>query len=259
MNGLFVTGTNTGVGKTIICGAIGLACQEKGYKVCYFKPFESGCSALEGPGSDTGFVSRLLGLPGEPPFYNSYTFKHPLAPGVAAELEGVDVDIDLVRDRLKILSSQFDYVIVEGVGGLLVPLSRFPLEGKPEQSRPPVTLVSDLFAELDLPVLLVSSSGLGTINHTLLSWEYCKAKGIGIAGIVMNDDKETDRLTGKTNESVFRYYFGESYLGRFPKLPGQLCNGGLDPGSGDLKKHLLDAVRGNLDIGGLSFSLKGRE
>jgi dethiobiotin synthetase len=241
VNGIFVTGTNTGVGKTIISAAIGLALKEKGLNVCYYKPFESGVGYkdYETEPSDTEFVSNLLNLPGEPTLYNTYTFKHPLAPGVAADLEDIDVDFDKVKKHFSELTNQFDYMIIEGAGGLLVPLSRFRLGEDVKCQNEGIKLVSDLAIEFALPTLIVSSPVLGTINHTLLSIEHCKTKMINIAGVIMNDNEDFGKLTSDTNEAVFRYYIGKDFLGRFPRLPKELCNG---------KKTLLEAVRENLDI-----------
>ena len=147
MSGYFVTGTDTDVGKTVVCSWLMLA--------------------LDGE-TDEAMVRRLTGLPNERFHDSAYRLKAALSPHEAARREGIAIDINrmmLPRHRRSL--------IVEGAGGLLVPLN-----GE--------SFVADLIAKLGLPVILVARSQIGTINHTLLSLEALRARQIEIAGVVIN-------------------------------------------------------------------------
>ena len=159
MSGYFVTGTDTDVGKTVVCSWLMLALDGE-----YWKPVQAG---LDGE-TDEAMVRRLTGLPNERFHDSAYRLKAALSPHEAARREGIAIDINrmmLPRHRRSL--------IVEGAGGLLVPLN-----GE--------SFVADLIAKLGLPVILVARSQIGTINHTLLSLEALRARQIEIAGVVIN-------------------------------------------------------------------------
>ncbi len=155
--GLFVTGTSTGVGKTVVA-----ACLVRLFGADYWKPVQTGA----GEHDDTDEVRRLTG--GCRAFDPAYSFKAPLSPHEAARLEGAVIDMD----RL-VLPRTDASLIVEGAGGVLVPLNA-------------KTLMIDLIARIGFPSVVVASSGLGTINHTLLSLEALRGRDLPIAGVVMN-------------------------------------------------------------------------
>jgi len=159
MTGYFVTGTDTDVGKTVVCSWLMLALDGE-----YWKPVQAG---LDGE-TDEDTVRRLTGLPDERFHDSSYRLKAALSPHEAARREGIDIDIDRIT-----LPRHRRSLIVEGAGGLLVPLN-----GE--------SFVVSLIAKLGLPVILVARSQIGTINHTLLSLEALRARQIEIAGIVIN-------------------------------------------------------------------------
>ena len=157
---IFVTGTDTGIGKTLVSAAL-----TWGLKGHYFKPFQSG--AVED--RDRDWVQQITGL-GETHFSpESYLLQAALSPNQAAELEQVTIE----PSHVALPHYQQTHLITEGVGGLMVPLN-------------PQTLLLDWLKPLDMPVLLVARSGLGTLNHTLLSIEALRHRAVPIWGIVLN-------------------------------------------------------------------------
>ena len=159
----FVAGTDTGVGKTVVAAIL-----TAGLDGIYWKPVQSG---LEGV-TDAECVRRLTGL-GETHFApETYRLRHPLSPHAAAELEGVRIELD----RFQLPAHPSSTLIVEGSGGIMVPLNQ-------EHT------MLDLMKRLRLPVLLVARSALGTINHTLLSIEQLRRNGLEVLGVVMNGQR----------------------------------------------------------------------
>ena len=170
---IFITGTDTDVGKTLITGCIAKSLLKKGKKVAVYKPVQCG-SLLKGKikSPDLAIVKNLSGI-SDGCLFNDYSFKFVSSPHLAAELEGKKVDAKLIKKRCKEISKKFDYVLIEGAGGLMVPLTR------------DCTFL-DLMRELSVPVLVVARAGLGTINHTSLTISALKANKIKIIGVVMN-------------------------------------------------------------------------
>jgi len=161
---LFVTGTDTAVGKTLVAAI--LVAGLDGY---YWKPVQSGSDE----GTDTGWVQEKTGLPADRFFREAYCLREPMSPHAAAARENVAIDVAAIRPPTLNAGSR---LVMEGAGGLMVPLD----------DR---LLVIDLIKRLGAPVLLVARSTLGTINHTLLSLEKLRAEGIDVAGVVMNGPK----------------------------------------------------------------------
>ncbi|MFQ5895774.1 MAG: dethiobiotin synthase, partial [Nitrospinota bacterium] len=168
--GLFVVGTGTGVGKTVVGGAIAAALRLAGEDVGVMKPAETGCPEAgcpEGEGGllplDALFLRTMAGSDDPLDLVNPYRFRPPLAPAHAAEAEGRAVELGRIERAFRTLAAAHRYLIVEGAGGLLVPLS-----GK--------VLYPELIRRLRLPVLLVSPLGLGTINSTLLTLRALKGE-----------------------------------------------------------------------------------
>ncbi len=158
----FITGTDTGVGKTVVA-AILLA----GLRCAYWKPIQCGLDE----GGDTEAIRRMTGLPDEHFMPEGYCLQTPASPHVAAAQEGVKIEIKKLR-----LPICHKNLLVEGAGGLMVPLND-------------TLLMLDLIKLLDLPVLLVARSSLGTINHTLLSLEALRRRENKILGVVLNGER----------------------------------------------------------------------
>jgi dethiobiotin synthetase len=178
--GIFITGTDTGVGKTYVTALILAELRRRGVKVAAFKPIACG----KGGRHDAEIYAKLMD--GEEPLdvINPVYLKRPLAPSVAAKLEGRRIDLGKVFARYKMLAAKYDVVLVEGAGGLLVPIKRG-------------YFVADLAKELRLPVVIVARLGLGTINHSLLTVR--QSRGLRIAGIVLNDTTGKRGLAERTN------------------------------------------------------------
>ena len=159
MQGFFVTGTDTDVGKTIVSAWLVAR-----LGACYWKPVQAG----NHPETDSAIVRRLTGVPPDRILPEAYVLPEPIAPHEAARRAGVVIDMQ------KLVPPPCDRpLVVEGAGGLMVPLND-------------TALVIDLATELHLPIILVARSTLGTINHTLLSLEATRRRGLTLAGVVVN-------------------------------------------------------------------------
>ena len=183
--GFIITGTDTGIGKTSVAAMLTL-----GLDADYWKPVQSGTE----DGTDKATVQTLTELPAERFLPEAYVLTQPLSPHRAAELDGVTIDIaDLSlpdSDRL---------LIVEGAGGLMVPMTRQLKQ-------------IDLFNTWDLPIILCARTGLGTINHTLLSIEALRWREMDLHGLVFIGDDNPDTIRTIAEMS------GETVLGRLPRL-----------------------------------------
>ena len=206
MRGIFVTGTDTGVGKTIVTGLLAKFLVDKGYKVITQKWVETGSCGFS---KDVSFHLKLLGkrkqeLRNYLADVSPYTFKFRFSPHLASGLEKRKISIERIKKSFKSLEKKFDFVIVEGIGGALVPLTRDKL-------------VIDVAGELNLPVLVVVGNKLGAINHTLLTIEAVKARKMKIVGVVFNNlgNKES-KLILKDNPKIIETISGQKSLGSLP-------------------------------------------
>jgi dethiobiotin synthetase len=168
----FVTGTDTGVGKTVVTALLASCMARRGVNVGVLKPVATGCEERDGAlrSPDALFFKEILD-PIE--LINPVCFREPLAPSVAAKIEGKEVDLTVLDEAHESLLKRHDAILIEGIGGLLV-----PLKGK--------FSVADLALRWGVPILIVARPGLGTINHTALTISCARSKGLRIAGFVMN-------------------------------------------------------------------------
>lgn len=204
MKGFFVTGTDTDVGKTIISSGLAAVLKEKKIDVGVFKPLLSGI-ARENPASDTSLLKQLSQTSLSYEEITPFEFKEPLAPYVAGKLEGKNVGIEDVLSHWEKIREKHEFFIVEGAGGISVPLGeRF--------------LVSDLIKALHLPIVIVARPNLGTFNHIFLTVQYAKSLGLSIAGIVINGINDDPGLAEKTNPDLIEQLCGVPILGITPKL-----------------------------------------
>src|SRR4030065_1207841 len=211
--GVFITGTDTGVGKTIIAGALILVIRSLGLRVCGMKPIETGCMKAESgfkdrvlETSDGMFLKETADMDDSIDVITPILFEKPLAPFPASEIEGIPVDIDKIKKAFESLLRKYDMVVVEGIGGLLVPLKRD-------------YFVLDLVKQFGLPIIIVSRPGLGTINHTLLTVNYAMKEGLNVAGIIMNYSQSPEKtLAEETNPKVIRQISPVPIIGIFPYL-----------------------------------------
>jgi dethiobiotin synthase len=188
MKTLIVTGTDTGIGKTVVAAMLTLALD--GF---YWKPIQSGITG----GTDTQKIAALTDLPRARLLREKYLLKQPLSPHRAAELDGISLDPQTL-DLPEVPPER--WLIVEGAGGVLVPVNR-------------TTLQIALFSRWRTPVVVVARTTLGTINHTLLTLEGLKHRAIEVLGIIFVGDAmpDTERTIGE--------FGGVKRLGRLPLLP----------------------------------------
>jgi dethiobiotin synthetase len=172
MRGLFVTGTDTEVGKSVVAAALIAALAARGTPVGAFKPVVTGLDDAPEPGkpADHKLLARCAGMTAAE--VTPYRFGPAVSPHLAAELAGVSIDPTMLVETAR-ANGEGRTLIAEGVGGLLVPLT---VAG---------TLVLDLVVELGLPLVVVARPGLGTINHTLLTLRVARAAGVIVRGVVM--------------------------------------------------------------------------
>lgn len=198
MTRFVVTGTDTGIGKTIFSAALAQATRAP-----YWKPVQSGLEEE----TDSEIVARLAGVPIIPEAYRLIT---PASPHIAAEIDGVNIEVET-------LAPPPGKLIVEGAGGALVPVTR-------------QTLYADLFAKWQVPVIVCARTALGTINHSLLTIEALKSRGVPIHGLAFLGDAVED------SEAIISEIGGVRRLGRLPAI---------DPLNGET---LAEAFKANFDL-----------
>lgn len=191
--GLFISGTDTGVGKTYVAHRLIRTLREKGYKVAAMKPVASGCEQQNGMlvNSDALALNQETSLDFPYALVNPYAFEPAIAPHIAAAQVGVVINFEIITQAYNRLAAQVDYVIVEGAGGWLVPLG-------------PRYAMADLAAHLQLPVLLVACCRLGWLNHSLLSAQAIMHSGCRLSGIVANQCEATAMPYYAENLSTLR-------------------------------------------------------
>ncbi len=208
MKPIFVTGTDTGIGKTIVtCGLAAFCSLRKKLDVGVMKPFEAGLT-LHGKDLlpwDAILLKEASGSQDGLSLINPYRFESPLAPETASELEHVHVDLELADRVYNQLKAGHQILFIEGAGGILVPITRN-------------FFYVDLMKRWDVRALVVARLGLGTINHTLLTCAYLKREGIPVVGVILNDNEGKKGLAAKTNPEVLARYLDVPLLGLFPHL-----------------------------------------
>jgi dethiobiotin synthetase len=190
--GCFITGTDTGVGKTIVTAALATALRKRGLRVGVMKPVETGCSMdgdrLQAP--DSYFLRQVSGCTSAQELVTPYTFAEPITPALAAERVGITIDIKHIRRCYEKLLTEHDIVLVEGAGGLLAPLTE-------------CLTMHDLAVELDLPLVIVARNVLGVINHTALTVTVARERSF-VLGVVLNCTQPSSDLATLTNADALR-------------------------------------------------------
>ncbi len=206
--GFFITGTDTEIGKTIIAGAIIKALYLLKVKACGMKPVESGCGR-EGEvllPYDGIFLKHAAHMQEPITLITPCCFETPLAPLAASEIEKTDVNTKEIKKAFDKLSKRYEAVVVEGVGGLMVPLKKD-------------YYVVDLAKELMLPVIVVAKPGIGTINHIMLTLKYAFKEGLEIAGVIINYSQPPENtLAEETNPKLLAQVCPVPIIGIFPYL-----------------------------------------
>jgi dethiobiotin synthetase len=214
--GIFVTATDTGVGKTIVSAAIVRALKRCGVTTGAMKPIESGCTRKEGilEPSDGRYLKIIAGMDDPLELITPVRFEAPLAPYCASQAEGIPVDLETIFKAYGTLCGKYDFMVIEGIGGVLVPLASIATRGV---SR--TYFITDLIKDLKLPTVVVTRPSLGTINHTLLTVNQLLREGIDVAGIIINFNTPTEgTIAEKTNPRALRELCPVPILGIIPCL-----------------------------------------
>ena len=195
---LAVGGIDTGIGKTYVTGLLARALLQQGKKVITQKIVQTGC---EGIAEDILEHRRLMGIEVQDADREGLTcpsvYRYPASPHLSARLEGTEVDLHRISSSTLALQQRYDLVLLEGVGGLLVPLTLN-------------LLFADYIRDAGYELLLVTSPRLGSINHTLLSIEACRHRGIGIRGVIYNCFQEVDKLIADDTREVIVHYLAKA-------------------------------------------------
>lgn len=205
---LFITGIDTNIGKTFATGLLARALAQKGKTVITQKMIQTGCTQTS---EDIEMHRHLQGIPyleeDKEGLTCPYIFTYPCSPHMAAALDGHTIQLSVVTEATRRLQEKYEYVLLEGAGGLMVP-NDFD------------SLTIDYIKEQDYPVLLVTSGKLGSINHTLLSLFACKQYGIRVKALIYNLSPETDpSITRNTEEFLIHYLKKEFPQTSFITLP----------------------------------------
>jgi dethiobiotin synthetase len=230
--GIFISGTDTGVGKTVVTAGLALALRRKGVNAVVMKPVETGCPVKRGRlvPSDAMFHLAMLGINEPLELICPVRLRHPLAPITAAGIEGVTINISQIVAAYENLASRYDLVLVEGAGGLTTPIA----DG---------CLFSDLAAEFGLAMLLVAGLRLGVINHTLLSLDHARNRCIDTLGIVFNRllPGRPDAAARTSPDAIARFTKVPA-LGTFPHL-ATLSRNALVRASRPIADKLVEVIK----------------
>lgn len=205
--GLFITGTDTGVGKTFVACGLAALLRESGFRVGVMKPAETGCVEKDGKlfPEDAVKLKEASGCAVPLEKVCPFQLRDPLAPSIAAEREGGRVDIDRLLDIYDEISSAHDITLVEGAGGLMVPLL-------------PSYTYADFARVLKLHTLVVAANRLGAINHLLLTLEHASCKGLRVLGYVLNQIQSEPSLAADTNRAALSTLTSVPCLGEISYL-----------------------------------------
>lgn len=204
---LFVTGTDTGVGKSLISAAIARFYSRRGLKVGVMKPCETGVADILQPGEDARLLRWAAGSSDDDREIAPYRLQEPLAPSLAANRAGVIIDPGVIADCFTKIRNGKDLMVVEGAGGLMV-----PLRGG--------YLVADLVRDLNLPLLVVSRAALGTINHTLLTIFAARSMELPLAGFIINRMPSRPGIAEQEAPHELAALASANLLGVFPEVAG---------------------------------------
>ena len=173
--GLFITGTDTDVGKTYVTALLVKTLRKAGFDVGYYKAAISGAPTVAE--SDAGFVNRFAGINEPEDMILSYLYQNAVSPHLAARIEGNPVEKQVILKAWERVTKAYPYVTMEGSGGIMCPI---------RHDEKAVYYLEDIIQWLHLPVLVVANAGLGTINHVVTTCEYIKKRHIPVKGILLN-------------------------------------------------------------------------
>ncbi len=208
MRALFVTGTDTGVGKSVVCGLLARYAKEMGLRVITQKWVQTASPGFSGDIKLHLKIMRstLSEIKQYSHAVNPYNFSAAVSPHKASNIEKKVISREKIIKSFRLLAKSFDLVIVEGAGGLLVPYSKN-------------YLLIDIASDLKLPILLVSKNKLGAINHTLLTLEAIEKRKLHCLGVIFNNAKKEKKVILKDNPEIIKRFSGQKVLAVLPWQP----------------------------------------
>ncbi len=218
----FVTGTDTEIGKTVVTAALAKCMRRHNLNVGVMKPVASGAVMLDGrlQSPDAAFLMDAVACEDDYDWVNPILFEPGLAPMTATILTGEKVALQAILDAMERLIERHDILLVEGIGGLLVPIASG-------------WNVADLATQIDFPLLVVARPGLGTLNHTAMTVECARKRNLTVSGVVINHQNDTKPgLIEETNLDVIEELTGVPIVANIPYIP--------DLTAGTLPDNLFD-------------------
>ena len=233
MKSVIVIGTDTGVGKTVVATGLAWALRNRGFDVGVMKPVQTGRPS--GPASDAGLLRNASRSNDTIVEICPYRFDAPLAPVIAADRRGVRIALSRLTQAFQRLAMRHEFLVVEGIGGLMVPLTM-------------TKTTLDWIESLELPLVLVTANRLGAINHTLLTIRAAEARGLAVHNIILNHLSPRSGLVERTNRDILKKLLPKTRLTEIPYM---------NPGAGRQKRRHLtwEIVGSRLDRGGLVDAL----
>jgi dethiobiotin synthetase len=215
MRGLFITGTDTGVGKTFVSAALSRLFRRQGRRVSVCKPVATGALWCDFAwvSEDTQLLAEAAGIAGEWQRVTAWAFPDPVAPSVAARRLGVTLTVEKIAQAVRERHQPGSLLLVEGVGGLLCPLTDHET-------------VAGLAAALGLPLIVVTRRSLGTLNHTLLTLEAARSRALAVAGVIVNQTNSTAGLADESNVDELGRFLDAPLLA---VIPYQTCFDEIPP------------------------------
>jgi len=238
---IFITGTDTGVGKTVVTAAISSCLIKKGIKVTCLKPFQTG---TEDPVvHDIEFIYKVINKPFDTNRVCPFRLRKPLSPYYASKLENISYRIPEVIEIIESRMDKDGVNLVEGAGGIRVPIMKN-------------YFMSDLAKDLGLALLIVARPGLGTINHTLLTIDHAMSCGLKVLGVVISNYPRNPELAARTNISQLRELLGVEILGIVPALESvNVERGWVGSLNENSHKFFVKELGGILDMDNVNDSL----
>lgn len=226
MGGIFVTGTDTGVGKTVVAAGIAGAMRKDGIDVGVMKPIATGIPRKNGfRSADSELLAKVSGSTDPEDEINPVFLPLEASPLAASRVLNIDIKLDEVFAAFKRLIDKHEFTVVEGIGGVMVPIKQN-------------YFVIDMIKEMNLPVLIVSRASLGTLNHTVLTVRACREYKLDISGIVVNGVNDNN-MAEKTVSEIIRELTGTFVIGSIPFVDKFDTNDVVDLVSKHVKYDLL--------------------
>lgn len=193
---LFVSGIDTGIGKTVATAVLAKKLAQDGKSVITQKLIQTGCKGISEDILEHRRIMGIAPLPEDEDFTTCpYVLDYPASPHLACEMQGVEIDFSKIDDSTRRLAQKYSTVIIEGAGGLMVPLTRD-------------YLTADFVTNRKYPLVLVVSSRLGSLNHALLNFEVCAARNIVVAGVVYNTYPQAPKPIEDSTREYLKQYLG---------------------------------------------------